>query len=133
MEEALLQLGAVLKGRVQLFVFSDFHDPLPLMPLAQAALRHDIISVMVSDPIEWDLPSAGLINTLDPETGGESILDSSDSFVRETYRHLAADRHVQIRQQLAVAGTEILNLSTSLDPLYPLIRFFRTRSLKRRC
>ena len=132
MEAALLQLGTVLKGRGLLFIASDFHDPLPLLPLAQAALCHDVVAVAVSDPAEMELPSIGLINLVDPETGSDCLVDSASSRVRDRYRQLAAGRHGQIRQQLTAAGAEVLNLSTSITPLHPLIRFFRNRSRQRR-
>ena len=132
MEATLLQLGTVLKGRALLFVISDFHDPIPLLPLAQAALRHDVVAVAVSDPAEMELPEVGLINLVDPETGSECLVDSASSAVRDRYRRLAAGRHGDVRQQLAAAGAEILNLNTSIAPLHPLIRFFRNRSRQRR-
>ncbi|MFZ4855169.1 MAG: DUF58 domain-containing protein [Desulfuromonadaceae bacterium] len=132
METALLQLGAVLKGRALVFVVSDFHDPLPLLPLAQTALRNDVVAVAVSDPAEEELPAVGLINLVDPETGGHCLVDSVSSRVRDRYRQLAAARHGQIRQQLTAAGAEVLHLNTSISPLHPLIRFFRNRSRQRR-
>jgi uncharacterized protein (DUF58 family) len=132
LEAALLQLGSVLKGRALLFVVSDFQDPIPLLPLAQAALRHDVVAVAVSDPAELELPAAGLINLVDPETGSECLVDSADDALRDRYRRLAAGRHGQIRQQLAASGAEILKLDTGTSPLHPLIRFFRNRSRQRR-
>ena len=132
MEAALLQLGTVLKGRALLFVVSDFHDPIPLLPLAQAALRHDVVAVAVSDPAEQKLPAIGLITLVDPETGSECLVDSSDAAVCDRYRVLAAGRQAQIRQQLAAAGTEIIILNTSIAPLHSLISFFRNRSRHRR-
>ncbi len=132
MEAVLLQLGTVLKGRALLFIVSDFHDPIPLLPLAKAALRHDVVAVSLSDPAEMELPAIGLINLVDPETGSECLVDSASSRVRDRYRLLATIRHREIRQQLAAAGAEILNLNTSIAPLHPLIRFFRSRSRQRR-
>ncbi len=126
MEAVLLQLGTVLKGRALLFIVSDFHDPIPLLPLAKAALRHDVVALSLSDPAEMELPAIGLINLVDPETGSECLVDSASSRVRDRYRLLAAIRHGEIRQQLAAVGADILNLNTSIAPLHPLIRFFRS-------
>jgi uncharacterized protein (DUF58 family) len=131
MEAALQQLGAVQKGRALLFVVSDFYDPIPLLPLAQAALRHDVVAVVVSDPSEKELPAVGLINLVDPETGNVHLVDSADRTVRDRYRHLAAGRHEQVRLQLTAAGAEILELNTGISPLHPLIRLFRNRSRQR--
>jgi uncharacterized protein (DUF58 family) len=132
MDAALMQLGTLLKGRVLLFVVSDFHDPIPLLPLAQAALRHDIVAVAVSDPAEQKLSAIGLITLVDPETGSECLVDSADAAVCDRYRRLAAGRQGQIRQKLAAAGAELLELDTGTSPLQPLIRFFRNRSRHRR-
>jgi uncharacterized protein (DUF58 family) len=132
MEAALQQLGRVL-GKALLFVFSDFQDPIPLAPLSKAALHHDVVAVIVRDPAERDLPSAGLLTLVDPETGGIYTVDSADSKVRDSYQKMTAARHTQIKQQLASAGTSLLELDSATAPLHQLIRFFRTGSRQRRC
>jgi uncharacterized protein (DUF58 family) len=133
MEAALQHLSRVVAGRALMIILSDFHDPIPLLLLSKAALLHDVVAVQVSDPSEREMPSAGLVTLVDPESGREYTVDSSDSIVRDRYRQLAANRCGQIRQHLTASGTEILMLETAVAPLHPLIRFFRQRSRQRRC
>lgn len=132
LESALEYLRSGIKGRSLVFVFSDFLDSIPIKSLAAASMRHDLVAVTLTDPGERELPSAGLVQLSDPESGLSRLVDASSPLVRDRYLRAAEARRVQIRDQLAAAGAAILPLDTSTQPLHPLIRFFRNRG-RRRC
>jgi len=125
--EALEHLQRVVRGKSLLFIFSDFLDPLPSGSLSAAAARHDSVAVAVSDPLEHDLPDAGILRLTDPESGLPCIVDSSHRSVRASFTKLAAQRRAAYREAVAATGSSFLELSTLIPPLFPLMRFFRNR------
>ncbi len=77
--EGLDFLGHVARRRAVAFLVSDFLTP-PAgyeRALRVASQRHDLIPVVVSDPLESALPKVGLIDLLDPETGELVAFDTS--------------------------------------------------------
>src|SRR5207244_289018 len=57
---ALRDIARLLRRRAVVFVVSDFLAEGYEAPLAVCARRHDVIPVVVSDPVEDELPAAGL-------------------------------------------------------------------------
>ena len=125
--EALEHLQRVIRGKALIFIFSDFLDPLPAGSLSMAAAKNESVAVAVSDQMENDLPNAGILRLADSESGLLSLVDSSHCSVRACYKKLAAQRQAECKQALAATGSAFLELSTKILPLYPLLRFFRSR------
>lgn len=125
--EALEHLQRVVGGKSLIFIFSDFLDPLPAGSLSMAAAKNESVAVAVSDPMENDLPNAGILRLADAESGLLSLVDSSHSSVRACYKKLAAQRQAECKAAVAATGSAFLELSTTISPLYPLLRFFRSR------
>jgi uncharacterized protein (DUF58 family) len=130
--DALDHLIHAVRGRVLACIFSDFIDTLPARPIAAVAARHDTVAVTVSDPAEHDLPPAGLLRLADAETGDLRLVDTDSDAVRADYRRQAARRLTERREALTSTGTALLELGSQTPPLYPLMRFFRSRQQRRR-
>src|SRR5512138_1591814 len=64
-------MGHVARRRAVTFLVSDFLAPTERYEraLRVASQRHDLIPVVVSDPLEEALPKIGLVDLYDPETG----------------------------------------------------------------
>lgn len=125
--EALDHLRRVIRGRSLTCIFSDFIDPLPSRTLAATTARHDTVAVFVSDPVEHELPSAGLLHLVDPKSGAVRLIDSGNHAVRDSYRRLAAQRLAERREAIAATGATLLEIGTRIPPLYSFMRFFRGR------
>src|SRR6478672_7201171 len=71
-------LGHVIRRKAVAFLISDFLAPVGSYERALriTARRHDLIPVRVSDPLEEALPDVGLIEMVDPETGGVVVFDT---------------------------------------------------------
>src|SRR5207245_1078674 len=62
-------------------------------PLAVLARRHDVIPVVLTDPVEEKLPDVGgLWPIVDAETGGTVLVDLSDEGTRRAWEARAAER-----------------------------------------
>ena len=86
---ALRFLNNVQKRRAVVFVISDFMDDGYARLLRVAARKHDVICCPISDPRENALPSVGLIEVEDPETGDLVLLDTGSRALREQFAEQA--------------------------------------------
>ena len=126
---SLLRAAALtLRQRSTVFVVSDFiSEPGWEKPLGELARRHDVVAVRLLDPLELNLPNLGLIPIRDAETGEQLMVDTSDPGFRQRFTRLAAQREAQLRETLARAGVDALELSTDDDLAEALRRFVDLR------
>ena len=112
--EWLSAAGQFMKRRAAVFVLSDFISaPGWEHPLGRLALKHDVLAVRLFDPLEQDLPDLGLLPMRDAESGERLWVDTHDAGFRQRFARLAAEREESIRQGLARAGVDTLEVSTS--------------------
>lgn len=132
----LLRSAALsLRQRSTVFVVSDFiSEPGWELPLGELARRHDVVAVRLLDPLERELPDLGLLTLRDAETGEQLLVDTHDSGFRQRFARVAAQREAQLRESLARAGVDALELATD-DDLFEAVRRFvqlrRQRTLPR--
>jgi uncharacterized protein (DUF58 family) len=121
----LLQSAAVLMPRRStVFVVSDFlSEPGWEQPLGRLALRHEVIAVRLSDPLERELPDLGLVPLTDAETGEQLWVDTHDAGFRKRFARAAIEREATLREALARAGVDALELSTDDDLVEAILRF----------
>lgn len=85
---SLEYLTNVMKRRCTAFVLSDFIDQNNFKnALTIANRKHDVVAVQVYDRRVEELPSVGLINVKDAETGHEQWIDSSSKAVRNAHHN----------------------------------------------
>ena len=77
----------------------------------------------VLDPRELLLPAAGLVTFVDPETGRELEVQTSDHAVQARYAAAAAAQRARIATALRHAGAAQLQLRTDRDWLADVVRF----------
>jgi uncharacterized protein (DUF58 family) len=137
---AITQLDALLgsaqtlmKGRCCVFVVSDFiSKPGWEAPLAELARRHDVVAVRVVDPAEREMPDVGLVPLVDAETGDSLMVDTGSPRFRKRYAEASAQREAKVREALASAGVDALELLTSDDLGDALLRFVHARKSRAR-
>jgi uncharacterized protein (DUF58 family) len=106
-------------------VVSDFRDEGWAVPLRRLAARHSVIAIDVRDPMEDELPDAGTVTFVDPETGELFDLDTSDRGLRELLARAEADRRARVAATLRSAGARHVQLRTDDDWLRELARTLR--------
>jgi uncharacterized protein (DUF58 family) len=119
---ALVRAGRVARRPGLVVVVSDFREDGWRGPLASLSARHSIVAVEVRDPREAELPRAGQLALVDPETGALVEVDSSRSRVRERYAALEAERREAVAAHLRAARADHIVLDTSHDWLRELGR-----------
>lgn len=131
--ELLLAAANTIRRRSTIFVVSDFiSEPGWDRPLAQLAMRHDVVAVRLLDPLELALPDLGLLTLHDAETGEQLLVDTHDPGFRQRFAAMAARREAELRAALARAGVDTLELSTADDLASAILRFADLRRQRAR-
>jgi uncharacterized protein (DUF58 family) len=122
--ELLNAAAGTIKRRSLVLVVSDFiSEPGWDTALARLAQRHEVVAVRLFDPLEMALPEIGLVTVEDAETGEQLFIDTSDPAFRRRYAAEAEAREAALRDGLARAGADTLELSTDDDLLEAMLRF----------
>ena len=133
-------LGALLQAaerfihrRSVIFVLSDFFSaPGWTAPLGRLAQRHEVVAVRLYDELEAELPDLGLLSFRDAETGEQLFVDTHDRGFRKRFREAASRREAMLRETLAAAGVDALELATDADLADEVRRFVELRKRRSR-
>ena len=126
----------LLRSRSILFVVSDVVVGQSLAEVDRAftaaAVRHDVVPVVLTDPADAELPDAGLLRVRDPETGAEVVVDTSSDEVRERYREAVEEERLALRRTFRRLGVEEIELATDQPTSNAVLSFFRRRERRLR-
>lgn len=124
-------LVRTLRRRSVVFMISDFYsDPLD-KPLGKLSHKHEAIALRLSDPLEATLPNVGKVIMRDPETGFETLVNTSNPNLRKSYERLMMRQHEGVSSILKKHGIDSAELGTDQDALKTLHQLFKRRSRKR--
>jgi hypothetical protein len=87
-----------------------------------------VIALRLSDPRETEVPPAGLVALLDPETGTRVVVDASRPEVRHRLAHDAGEAAREVCRRTRV---DLVPLSTAVSYERPLQAFFKARERRR--
>ena len=123
----------IVKRRSTVFVVSDFiSEPGWEVALARLAQRHEVTAVRLYDPLEMDIPDIGLMTMRDAETGEQIVVDTHDAGFRKRFAAAAERRETGLREGLARAGVDTLELATDDNLLDAILRFADLRKQRSR-
>jgi uncharacterized protein (DUF58 family) len=123
-------LNRVTIRRAVVFVISDFQASDYDRALSICSRRHDLIALPVEDPGEHALPSVGIVQLEDPETGKAFEVNFSDRRVRAEFQRVS-ERHRQDRESLfRRKKIDSVSLRTDQD-YFPMLRSFFLRREQR--
>ena len=131
---ALRDITRLLRRRAVVFVVSDFLAADYEAPLAVCARRHDVIPVVITDPVEDELPSAGLSGlwpVADAETGATVWVDLSDSRTRAAYAEGAREAREKRERIFRKLSLDAVRVRPGDDYVAPLAALFRARGKRR--
>lgn len=124
---ALDFLGRMDKKGAVVFLLSDFIDTDYRAKMKVLSKKHDFIALLVSDPLEKNLPDLGLMEICDLETGERLLIDSSSRAVREAFEKQSRARVDNLRKTFAAVGIDMLDLVAGSDWVHTLLVFFLNR------
>ncbi|MGH8963129.1 MAG: DUF58 domain-containing protein [Jatrophihabitantaceae bacterium] len=102
-------------------------EPAWVRPLRGLANRHQLLGVEVLDPRELELPAAGLVTFVDPETGRQLEVQTSSADLRRRYAAAALEQRARIATSLRHAGAAHLQLRTDRDWITDVVKFVIAR------
>jgi uncharacterized protein (DUF58 family) len=124
--EAVARAGALARQRALMVLVSDFRGPSDWRrPMLELAGRHDVLAVEVRDPREQELPNAGELWLVDPETGRQLRVDTRSAKLRARFAAAADEERRGLARTLASIGVRHVVLSTSGDWLRSFAVFMR--------
>lgn len=133
LQDLLLRAAPAIPRRSTVFVVSDFISaPGWESALAQLTLRHEVLAVRLYDPLEMALPDLGMVTMQDAETGEQMLIDTHDPGFRQRFAHAAQEQETALREALARAGVDTLELATDEDLVATLLRFVELRRQRSR-
>lgn len=138
---ALDYLNRVQRRKSVVFLISDFleneqpttnNQQLPkndlFTTLALTHQRHDLVSIALSDPREYELPEVGLITLEDAETGEMVEVDTGNRHVRERYAELARERRDYFQSGMRRKGLDWIEARTDQAYMPALRQLFARRA-----
>jgi uncharacterized protein (DUF58 family) len=130
--KAFEHLNFVIHKRSVVFLISDLLDQGFEQSLKVANRKHDVVILQIIDPREKDLPSAGILELQDAETGEIACIDTSLPWVRNTFRENWRRNQDRIFRLLNAHRMDHVALDTGRPYDIPLVRFFEERAKRAR-
>jgi len=128
---ALQFLGYVSRRRSVAFLFSDFLASDYEHNLKVAHKRHDLVPVVITDPVEERVPDVGVLMVEDLETGTVMAFDTSARAV-QAYRRRVAQIREWREAMFRRRKIDFINVRTDKPYVQALVQFFRMRERRMR-
>ena len=124
---ALDLLGKIARRRSVVFLVSDFLSEGWEQAMRITRQRHELVPVVVGDPLESALPPVGLLVLEDLESGDVVELDTSGAAGREFARQAQLASHLR-DQALRRLNVDVVEIQTDASYVDALIAFFKARA-----
>ena len=131
-DEASSFLIRSLKRRALVFMISDFYSDSMDKPLGKLARKHELVALRVKDPLEYQLPKAGRVVMVDPETGLETVVNTNNANLRMGYEKLMKRQVEGVASIFKKHGIDAAALSTDQDTLPALHELLKRRGRRRK-
>ncbi len=125
--EALKFLSGVMKKKAIVFVLSDFIDDGYQDTLKIAARRHDITGIRIYDRYEEEIPSLGVVQMEDEETGQPMLVDTTSKRIRNNYAQFYRDKVAYYRETFSRSGAGVIDVRTDDSYVKKLLGYFKRR------
>jgi uncharacterized protein (DUF58 family) len=125
---ALEYLSRVIRRKCIVFLISDFLTENYEKALQVANKKHDIIAIEIIDPREVEIPSVGLLELEDAETGETVIIDTSNPAIRGSFYSQSREERESREKFFKSIGVDNININTDQSYVEPITKFFRMRA-----
>ncbi|MCC5941075.1 MAG: DUF58 domain-containing protein [Balneolaceae bacterium] len=125
--DALSYVNRLLNRRSIIILASDFQDEAFEKQHRITARKHDLVNLVINDELEEELPNIGVVPLLDPETGKQTILDTSSKKIRAAYSENVRQRKAYLKEYFMKNKMDSVDVYTNKSYIRPLINFFQRR------
>ncbi|MCD4797215.1 MAG: DUF58 domain-containing protein [Candidatus Cloacimonetes bacterium] len=126
-KNAVEYIYRLIKKRSIIFVISDFLDSDYQDSLKILAKKHDVIALRIMDRVELEIPDAGLLHLIDPETNSAFTLNSSSKTIRKKYNAAVQKQENEIKENFRKIKVDLVTLYTDKPYVPELMKFFKFR------
>ena len=126
--EALRRFNNSTRQNCITFILSDFLDNSYTEVLKVAGKKHDVIGIKVYDKMDMQMPSAGILEVEDAETGDKRWIDTNDFLTRQQYQNHFFQHTEFCKDVFLHSGCELLHIRTDEDYVKVLQKFFIGRN-----
>ncbi len=124
---ALKYLTNVMKKKAIVFVLSDFMTDGYQHTLKIVSGKHDVTGIRVYDEREESIPSVGLVQMLDRETGELIMVNTGSKSVRNAYSRYFKERENYFKDSFSRSGAGMLSSRVDESYVKKLLGYFKTR------
>jgi uncharacterized protein (DUF58 family) len=125
--DALSYVNRLLDRRAIVVLASDFQDSDFEKQLKITNQKHDLVSIVIHDPFEDEIPEIGIVPFRDAETNTEILIDTSNAKVRNAYKKRRLLHKKRLEDSLLKIKADSVNVTTNQSYVRPLINFFKRR------
>jgi len=125
--DGLSYINRLLDRRAIVVLASDFMDKDFEKPLRITNQKHDLVSIIINDQFEDELPDLGLVKMKDAETGAEKIVDTSSNKVRKAYKINRLKQKAYLHDMMLKMKIDAVEVKTNESYVKPLMNFFQRR------
>ncbi len=125
--DALGYVNRLLDRRAIVVLASDFQDQNFEKQLRITNQKHDLVSIVIHDHFEDELPNIGLVPFRDAETKREILIDTSSEKVRNAYQKRRLKNKAELEESLLKMKVDAVNVITNESYVRPLMNFFKRR------
>ncbi len=120
-------LRNIMKKKAIVFVLSDFITDGYNETLKIAANKHDITGIRVYDKREEEIPSLGMVQMQDEETGELLLVNTGSKTVRTGYNAYYRERVDYYREAFQKSGSGVINCRVDESYVKKLLGYFKRR------
>ena len=130
--EAVAFLGRVLRKKTVSFLISDFISGDYIRELKTVSRKHELIGVLLSDPGEFVLPSAGIFAAKDLESEKTVLFDALDKMTKRRFTELKLETYERRLAAFKSGDIDCIEVNT-IDPVVDaLTKYFQYREKRKR-
>lgn len=129
--KALNKINQIMKRKGVIILISDFDDQGFEKDIKITEQRHDLIPVIINDPIELQLKTyPTFISYFNEEKQKWGLIDLSDKYMINSYNQKKAQSLENLKKLFHSSNIDFMEITTQSDIFQTVIRFFKSRKLK---
>jgi uncharacterized protein (DUF58 family) len=128
--QALQYANKILNRRSIIILISDFQSPDFDKQLRITHRKHDLVNILVRDPLEEELPDLGIIPFVDSESGIIYRIDTSSKITTEAFKQRKLQKQNTLKERFTKLGIDTIHVDTNKSYIEPLMNFFKRRALR---
>jgi uncharacterized protein (DUF58 family) len=126
--DALSYINRLLNRKAIVVLASDFQDSNYLKQLQITNQKHDLVSIVINDEMEEELPKLGIIPLKDAESGKEILVDTSSEKVRKAFKARRLEEKARLKDLFLRNQIDSVDVHTNRSYVRPLVSFFQRRA-----